>query len=75
MNYQMHFDPYLIEHFKGREEELLREAEALHLKERLREDREPLDPRSVALARRGMMSLLRAARGAPRGVAERSCGI
>ena len=31
MNYQMHFDPYLIEHLKQRDEELLQEMEALRL--------------------------------------------
>jgi hypothetical protein len=39
MNYQMHFDPYLMEHLKQRDDELLQEMEALRLEERLRENR------------------------------------
>jgi hypothetical protein len=39
MNYQMHFDPYQIEHLKQRHEELLQEMQALRLEERMREKR------------------------------------
>jgi hypothetical protein len=41
MNYQMHFDPYMGEHLKQRDEELLQEMEAQRLKERLQENRTP----------------------------------
>lgn len=41
MNYQMHFDPYLIEHLNQRHEELLQQMEVLRLEERLREKRVP----------------------------------
>ena len=61
MNYQMHFDPYLIEHLNQRSEELLEEMEGLRLQERLREDRQSSGSRLVALARRGVLPLLRAA--------------
>jgi hypothetical protein len=39
MNYQMHFDPYRIEHLRQHNEYLLQEMEALRLEERLREKR------------------------------------
>lgn len=61
MNYQMHFDPYLIEHLNQRHEELVQEMEGLRLQERLREDRASSGSRLVALARRGVLPLLRAA--------------
>ena len=61
MNYQMHFDPYLIEHLNHRHEELLQEMEGLHLEERLREDRASSSSRLVALAKRGVLPLLCAA--------------
>jgi hypothetical protein len=48
MNYQMHFDPYMGEHLKQRDEELLQEMEAQRLKERLQENRTP--PRGLRLA-------------------------
>jgi hypothetical protein len=55
MNYQMYLDPYLIEHLNHRHEELLQEME------RLREDRAASSSRLVALAKRGVLPLLRAA--------------
>jgi hypothetical protein len=52
MNYQMHFDPYRIEHLKQHHEDLLQEMEALRLEERLRENREGYASRFTALIRR-----------------------
>jgi hypothetical protein len=49
MNYQMHFDPYLIEHLNQRHEELLQQMEVLRLEERLREKREGYALRFTAL--------------------------
>ena len=39
MNYQMHFDPYLIEHLNHRHQQLLQEMEAIHLNKQSRENR------------------------------------
>ncbi len=61
MNNFMDFDPYPI--IKERNERTRREVQALHLGERLREARgSSSGTRFVALARRGVMPLLRAAR-------------
>jgi hypothetical protein len=54
------FDPYPI--IKERNERTRREVQAQHLGERLREARGSSGKRFVALARRGVMPLLRAAR-------------
>jgi len=51
MNYQMHFDPYRVEHLRHHED-LLQEMEALRLEERLRENREGYPSRFTALIRR-----------------------
>jgi hypothetical protein len=59
MNY-MNFDPYPI--IKERNERTRREVQALHLGARLREARGSSATQLVALARRGVMPLLRAAR-------------
>ena len=59
MNY-MNIDPYPI--IKERNERTRREVQAQRLGERLREPRGSSGTRFVALARRGVMPLLRAAR-------------
>ena len=59
MNHYMEFDPHLI---KERNEQMLREVYSLRLEGRLREARGSSGARFVALARRGVMPLLRAAR-------------
>jgi hypothetical protein len=51
MNYQMHFEPYLIEHVNHRREELLQEMEVLSLEKRLRESRRGQASRLTALVR------------------------
>jgi hypothetical protein len=54
MNYQMHFDPYLIERLKERHEEVLQEMEAQHLQEQLRKNRKARgSSRLAALVKRG----------------------
>jgi hypothetical protein len=58
MNY-MDFDPYVI---RERKEQMQREVDSLRLQERPREDRGSSGSRFVALARRDVLSLLRAAR-------------
>jgi hypothetical protein len=58
MNY-MDFQPHLI---RERNEQVQREVDSLRLEERLREDSGSSGSRFVALARRGVMPLLRAAR-------------
>jgi len=56
MNYQMHFGPYMREHLKQRDEDLLREVEALRLEERLRKNRKVLrGSRLAALVKRGRL--------------------
>jgi hypothetical protein len=56
MDYQMHFDPYMREHLKQRDEDLLREVEALRLEERLRKNRKVLrGSRLAALVKRGRL--------------------
>ena len=50
------FEPHLI---RQRNEEMLREVHSLRLKEQLRTNREPRAARFVALARRGVLPLLR----------------
>jgi hypothetical protein len=59
MNHYMDLDPYLI---RERNEQMRREVNSLRLEERLRKDRNSSGLRFVALAKRGMMPLLRAAR-------------
>ena len=58
MNY-MDFQPHVI---RERNEQMQREVDSLRLQERLREARESSGSRFVALARTGVMPLLRAAR-------------
>ena len=58
MNHYTDFDPYVI---RERNEQMLREVNSLRLQERLREGRGSSGSRLVALARRGVMPLLRAA--------------
>ena len=58
MNYYTDFDPYVI---RERNQQVHREVRSLHLEERLREERGSSGSRFVALARRGVMPLLRAA--------------
>jgi hypothetical protein len=60
MNNFMGFDPYPI--IKERNERTREEVQALHLGERLREARGSSGTRFVALASKGVMPLLRAAR-------------
>ncbi len=60
MNNYMNFDPYPI--IKERNERTRREVQALHLGERVREACGSSGTRFVALARRGVVPLLRAAR-------------
>ena len=55
----MDFDPYTI---RERNEQMLREVNSLRLEERLRENRGSSGSRFVALTRKGVMPLLRAAR-------------
>ena len=57
MNY-MDFDPYTI---RERNKQIRWEVNSLRLEERLREGRGSSGARFVALARRGVMPLLRAA--------------
>jgi len=53
MNYQMHFDPYLMEHSTQGEQELLREMHSLRLQEQLRKNRKVRSSsRLAALAKR-----------------------
>jgi hypothetical protein len=58
MNHYMDFDPHLI---RERNEQMRREVNSLRLQERLREARGSSSSRLPALARRGVMPLLRAA--------------
>jgi hypothetical protein len=61
MNYQMHLDPYMREHLNQRDEELLREVEALRLEERLRKNRKVLPgSRLAALVKRGRLLVSKA---------------
>jgi hypothetical protein len=59
MNHYMDFDPHLI---RERNEQMLREVNSLRLQERLRKNRQSSDSRFSAVAKRGVMPLLRAAR-------------
>jgi hypothetical protein len=59
MNHYTDFDPYFI---RERNQQMCSEVNSLRLQERLREDRGSNGSRFVALARRGVMPLLRAAR-------------
>ena len=58
MNHYLDFNPYQI---RERNQQVHREVRSLHLEERLREERGSSGSRFVALARRGVMPLLRAA--------------
>jgi hypothetical protein len=58
MNHYTDFDPYFI---RERNQQMRSEVNSLRLQERLREDRGSSGARLVALARRGVMPLLRAA--------------
>jgi hypothetical protein len=58
MNHYMDFDPHLI---RERNQQMRREVNSLRLAERLRENRGSSGLRFVALAKRGVMPLLRAA--------------
>ena len=59
MNHYTDFDPY----FTRERNQLMRtEVNSLRLQERLREDRGPSGARLIAMARREVMSLVRAAR-------------
>jgi hypothetical protein len=58
MNY-MDFQPHLI---RERNEQVQRDVDSLRLEDRLREDRGSSGSRFVALARMGVMPLVRAAR-------------
>jgi hypothetical protein len=56
MNYQMHFDPYLIEHLNHRQEELLQVVATLRLQEQLRKNRKARgSSRLAALVKRGRL--------------------
>jgi hypothetical protein len=60
MNYQMHFDPYLIEQLMQRREELLREAQRRSLAKQAKEDRGTrFELGRVGSALSGILSLLR----------------
>ena len=59
MNHYMDFDPYVI---RERNQQMRREVNSLRLEERLREERGSSGSRLSALAKRGVMPLLRAAR-------------
>ena len=59
MNHYMDFDPYVI---RERNQQVQREVRSLRLEERLREERGSSGSRLSALAKRGAMPLLRAAR-------------
>jgi hypothetical protein len=58
MNHYMYFDPYLI---RERNQQVHTEVRSLRLEERLAEERGSSGSRFVALAKRGVMPLLRAA--------------
>jgi hypothetical protein len=58
MNY-MDFDPHLI---RERNEQMRRKVNSLRLEERLRKNRQSSGSRFSALAKRGVMPLLRAVR-------------
>ena len=59
MNHYTDFDPYFI---RERNQLMRTEVNSLRLQQRLREDRGSSGARLVALARREVMSLVRAAR-------------
>jgi len=58
MNRYMDFDPYLI---RERNQQVHREVNSLRLEEQLRKERGSSGSQFVALAKRGVMPLLRAA--------------
>jgi hypothetical protein len=58
MNHYMDLDPYVI---RERNQQMQSEVHALRLEERLRDERGSSGSRLVALAKRGVMPLLRAA--------------
>ena len=59
MNHYMDFDPYAI---RERNEQMIMDVNSLRLEERLREARGSSGARFVALVRRGVIPLMRAAR-------------
>ena len=59
MNPYMDFDPYVI---RERNQQMQREVRSLRLEERLREERGSSGSRFTALAERGVMPLVLAAR-------------
>jgi hypothetical protein len=65
MNYQMHFDPYQIEHLNQRHEELLQQMEVLRLEERLRENRGGYAARFTALILRLRCYMGQSLQGSP----------
>ena len=65
MIFQMHFEPYLVEHVNQRHEELLQELEALRLKKRLRENRRGQASRLIALFRRALYYMGQSLQGSP----------
>jgi hypothetical protein len=58
MNHYMDFDPYVI---RERNQQVHREVNSLRLKKQLREEQGSSGVRFVALTKRGVMPLLRAA--------------
>ena len=56
MNHYMDFDPYVI---RERNQQVHREVGSLRLEQRLREERGSSGSRIAALAKRGVMPLLR----------------
>jgi hypothetical protein len=58
MNHYMDFDPYVI---RERNQQVHREVNSLRLEKQLREEQGSSGVRFVALAKRGVMPLLRAA--------------
>ena len=58
MNHYMDFDPYVI---RERNQQMQREVRSLRLEKRLGEERGSSGSRLGALAKRGLMPLLRAA--------------
>ena len=65
MNYQTHFDPYLIEHLYHRHEELLQEMEVLRLKKRLRQNRRGQVSRLTTFLRRTRCRTGQSLQGSP----------
>jgi hypothetical protein len=59
MTYQMHFDPYLIEHLMQRREEMLKEAQRRSLIKQAGDRRRRFELSRVGSALSGILSLLR----------------